>query len=73
MKELTGTLFNITINPHPITEMHIKQIEEDEVGKFAECVIYSKEFGVVESSFLVDKEKAEEIIELMQKLLKYIN
>lgn len=60
----------VIVNPHPIVEIYIKPLEKDEVGNFAECVLYNKEFNVVETSFLIDEEKAEEIIELMQKFLK---
>ena len=61
----------VIVNPHPIVEMYIKPLEKDEVGYFAECVLYNKEFDKVESSFLIDEEKAEEIIELMQKFINH--
>lgn len=60
---------SIIVHPHPIVEMQLK-IKNDEIGLFAECLIYNTEKKEVESSFFIDEDKAKEIIDLMQKFLK---
>ena len=60
---------SIIVHAHPIIEMQIKNLKKDEVGYIAECVLYNKEFNQIESSFLIDKEKANEVISLMQTFI----
>jgi hypothetical protein len=59
----------VVVHAHPIVEMQIKNFKKDEFGYIAECVLYNKEFKEVESSFFIDEDIANEIIDLMQTFL----
>jgi hypothetical protein len=60
-------LSSIIVHPHPIVEMQLKNFKKDEVGYIAECVLYNREFNKVESSFFIDDDIANKIIDLMYK------
>ena len=58
------------VHPHPIIEFEITNLKKDEIGYFAECVLYNREKNEVESSFFLDERIANDIINMMQSFLK---
>jgi hypothetical protein len=62
-------LSSIFVHPHPIIEMRVGEIKKDESGYYAHCTLYNCERKEIESGFLLDEDRAKEIIGLMEKFL----
>lgn len=60
---------SVIVNPHPIVELQIKNIKRDEIGICADCVLYNTEFSKIESSFLLDIDLAQKIIDQLQTFI----
>jgi hypothetical protein len=59
----------VIVHPHPIVELRLKKIKEDESGKYTELVIYNTESKEIESSFFLTVELAEEIINQLKDFI----
>lgn len=75
MKNLDSkdNISSIVVNPHPIVELQIKNLKVDEVGVIADCILFNSEFNKIESSFLLDIELAEKIIEQLKSFINIAN
>jgi len=61
---------SVNLHVHPIVDMRIGPIIEDDSGKYSMCSIVNSEFSIVESDFFLTEEKAIEIIEAMNIFLE---
>jgi hypothetical protein len=59
----------VIVHPHPIVELRLEKIKEDESGKYTELVIYNTVSKEVESSFFLTIELAEEIINQLKDFI----
>lgn len=62
-------LSSVVVHPHPIIEMRVGRIKKDESGYYADCSLYNCDRKEIESGFLLDEDRANEIIGLMQTFL----
>lgn len=72
-KNSNVTFASVSVNAHPIVELLIQNLHQDEGGLIAQCVIKNQEFKKIESSFFLTEEIAQEIIDSMQLFLNECN
>jgi hypothetical protein len=59
----------VIVHPHPIVELRLEKIKEDESGKYTELIIYNTVSKEIESSFFLTVELAEEIINQLKDFI----
>jgi hypothetical protein len=59
----------VVVHPHPIVELRLGKIKEDESGKYSDLMIYNTVSKEVESSFFLTVELADEIVNQLKEFI----
>jgi hypothetical protein len=59
----------VVVHPHPIVELRLGKIKEDESGKYSDLMIYNTVSKEVESSFFLTVELADEIVDQLKEFI----
>lgn len=62
-------LSTVIVHPHPIVELRIGKIKEDESGKYSDFMLYNSVSKEIESSFFLTVELADEIIKQLNDFI----